>query len=84
MSFRKWLSIGAPVGWVDLSLRTVNVAVVAFVALQLEEWWDSGALDTPATSFDAALIACVSLALNAILMRFIGRRPGLRVGDRRE
>ncbi len=56
-SFKKWLSIDVPTGWADVFSRTVKAAVIAFVVLQLKEWFDAGAFDTPATALDAALIA---------------------------
>jgi hypothetical protein len=40
--------------------------VVAFVVLQLKEWFDAGRFDTPGTAVDAALIGCGVFALNAI------------------
>ncbi len=68
-SFKKWLSIDVPAGWADVFIRTVKAAVIAFVVLQLKEWFDAGAFDTPATALDAALIAGATFALNAIHMR---------------
>jgi hypothetical protein len=46
----------------------VKVAVVAFVVLQLKEWFDAGAFDTPGTAVDAAVVSAGTLVLNAILM----------------
>ena len=68
-SFKQWFSIDAPAGWADVFIRTIKAAVVAFVVLQLKEWIDAGAFDTPATAVDAALIAGATFVLNAILMR---------------
>ncbi|GIV79661.1 MAG: hypothetical protein KatS3mg050_4060 [Litorilinea sp.] len=48
-------------------LRTVKVALVAFVVLQLKEWFDAGALDLTAGATDAALIAAGALVLDALL-----------------
>ena len=67
-SFQKWFSIDAPAGWGVVFLRSMMTAVVAFVVLQLKEWFDAGAFDTPATAVDAALIAGATFVLNAILM----------------
>ena len=66
-SSRNWSSVVFPSGWVDIFVRTIKVAVVAFVVLQLKEWFDAGMFDTPATAVDAALIAGGTFALNAIL-----------------
>ena len=63
----KWFSIDAPAGWAAVFVRSVNVAVVAFVVLQLKEWYDAHSFDTPATAVDAALIAVGTFALSAIL-----------------
>jgi hypothetical protein len=65
-SFMKWLTLDAPTGWSDLIARTVKVAVVAFVVLQMKEWFDAGMFDTPATAVDSALIAGGTFVLNAI------------------
>ena len=65
---QNWLRIDAPAEWTPVLIRTIQVAVVAFVILQLKEWFDAGAFDTPATAIDAALIAGGIFVLNAILM----------------
>jgi hypothetical protein len=49
-------------------VRTIEVAVVAFVVLQLKEWLDAGAFDTPGTAADAALTAGGIFVLNAVLI----------------
>ena len=68
-SFEKWLRIAAPTGWDDLIVRTVKVAVVAFVALHLKEYIDAGfPLDTPDITIDSAWIAGGTLVLNAFLL----------------
>ncbi len=66
---KNWFSIDAPPGWAGVFVRTVQAAVIAFVVLQLKEWFDAGAFDTPATALDAALIAGATFAWNAIHMR---------------
>jgi hypothetical protein len=63
-----WFRLIFPVSWEDVLIRTVKVALVAFIALQLKEWFDAGVFDTPATVTDAALVAGGTLVLNAILM----------------
>ncbi len=65
--FKKWFGIDVPAGWANVFVRTVNAAVIAFLALQLKEWFDAGAFDTPAAAVDAVLIAGGTFALNAIL-----------------
>jgi hypothetical protein len=67
-SFTKWLSLGVPTSWADALVRTVEVAVVAFVVLQLKEWLDAGVFDTPGTAADAALTAGGIFVLNAVLI----------------
>jgi hypothetical protein len=63
----KWLTMDVDTGWADLFVRSVKVAVVAFVVLQGKEWIDIGILDTPATATDAGLVAAGTFVLNAIL-----------------
>ena len=65
---QNWLRIDAPAGWTPVVIRSIQVAVVAFVTLQLKELFDAGAFDTPATAIDAGLIAGATFALNAIHM----------------
>jgi hypothetical protein len=67
-SLQKWFSIDVPAGWTVVFLRGMITALVAFVVLQLKEWFDAGTFDTPATAVDAALIAGATFVLNAILM----------------
>ena len=59
--------LDVPAGWSDVFVRSVMTAVVAFVVLQLKEWFDAGIFDTPGTAVDAALIAGGIFALNAII-----------------
>jgi hypothetical protein len=63
----KWFSADAPAGWTTVTVRAVNVAVVAFVVLQLKELYDAGAFDTPATAVDAAVVGAGTFLLYAIL-----------------
>jgi hypothetical protein len=62
----KWLSLDIPSGWPELLVRSVKVAVVAFVVLQVKEWFDAGMFDTPATAVDSVLVAGGTFVLNAI------------------
>jgi hypothetical protein len=62
-----WLKLDAPSGWPELIARTLKVAVVAFVVLQLKELRDAGHFDTAGTAVDAGLIAGGTLLLNAAL-----------------
>jgi hypothetical protein len=62
----KWLSMDIPSGWPDLVVRTVKVAVVAFIVLQMKEWFDAGMFDTEATAVDSGLIAGGTFVLNAV------------------
>ena len=67
-SFMKWVGMDVPDGWADLLVRTLKVAVVAFIVLQIKELVDAGTFDTVATATDALLIAGGLLVLNAIIM----------------
>ena len=69
-SVRKWLNLALPAGWEDVLVRTVKVAVVAFVVMHAKEWFDAGRFDTPDIVIDSAWMAGGSLVLNAILMWF--------------
>jgi len=60
-------SMDAPARWADVLVRTLLAAVVAFVVLQLKEWFDAGQFDTAGTAVDAAWIAGGTLVLNAVL-----------------
>jgi len=73
----KWFEFDAPLGWADVFLRTLKAAVVAFLVLQLKEWFDAGSFDTPAAAVDAGLIAGGTFVLNAIHSRFV--MPGLQM-----
>ncbi len=62
----KWLNMDIPAGWPELVVRTVKVAVVAFIVLQVKEWFDAGMFDTEATAVDSVLIAGGTFVLNAV------------------
>lgn len=78
----KWLTIDAPSGWEDVIVRSVKVAIVAFLVLQAKEWFDAGMFDTVATGTDALIIAGGVLLMNAAFMmtrpRQADRRPQAR------
>jgi hypothetical protein len=63
----KWFSADAPSGWMGVTVRAVNVAVVSFVVLQAKEMYDAGAFDTPATAVDGVLIGAGTFLLYAVL-----------------
>ena len=65
----KWFSVDAPTGWTGVTVRAVNVAIVAFVVLQAKEYFDAGMFDTPATAVDALLIGTGVFLVYAILKR---------------
>ena len=67
-STRSWISLAIPDGWAQVVIRTVEVALVAFVVLQLKEWLDAGSFDTAGTAADAVLIAAGILVVEAILI----------------
>jgi hypothetical protein len=62
-----WLTLDLPAGWTESLVRSVKVAVVAFVMLQAKELYDAGMLDTPNTALDAGLVAGGIFVLNAFL-----------------
>jgi hypothetical protein len=65
-TFKQWLTVHAPTSWADVCARAVQTAVVAFVVLQLKEWFDAGRFDTPATAVDSLLVAAGILIVSAI------------------
>ena len=65
---KKWFSFVFPDGWLDVFIRAIMVAIVAFVVLQLQEFLDVGGFDTPAAANDSGLIAGGILVLNVILL----------------
>jgi hypothetical protein len=67
-SWEKAFRMEIPAGWKALLIRTILVAVVAFVVLQIKELVDAGRLDTAGTAVDALLVAAGILILNAILL----------------
>jgi hypothetical protein len=62
-----WFSLAVPSGWADVFVRAIKAAIVAFIVLQMKEWFDAGRFDTPGTAADAAMIAGGAIVLNAIL-----------------
>jgi len=68
-TLKQWLRIDAPAGWAGVLVRSVNVLVVAFVVLQLKEWFDAHTFDTAAVSVDSALIATGTFLFSVLLMR---------------
>jgi hypothetical protein len=68
-SSNKWLTMDVPSGRTALIIRTITVAVVGFVVLQVKEFIDAGRLDFGGTAVDALLIAAGVFVLNAVLMR---------------
>jgi hypothetical protein len=68
MTVKQRFSADIPTGWGVILLRSIEVAVVAFLVLQAKEWFDAGTFDVPGTAADAGLIAAGVFLLNAILM----------------
>lgn len=65
---KNWFRLVVPAGWTDVLIRTVKVALVAFVMLHLKEFLDGGGFDTPDIAVDASVVAAGTLVLNAILV----------------
>jgi hypothetical protein len=66
-TFTQWLKTDAPTTWAGVGARVVTTGVVAFVVLQLKEYFDAGRFDTPATAVDATLVAVGVFLLSAAL-----------------
>ena len=58
-----------PLTWTALAIRSIRVALVAFLVLQVKEWVDAGRLDTLSTSIDGALIGGGTFLLHAAFWR---------------
>ncbi len=57
------LALDNPATWSVLLIRTLKVAVVAFVVLQLKELKDAGRFDTGGTAVDGLLIGAGTFLL---------------------
>lgn len=66
---RGWLDADVPASWGALTARSVRVALVAFVVLQVKELVDAGRLDTLGTSIDGALIGVGTFLLHAVFWK---------------
>jgi hypothetical protein len=60
-------SLAVPDGWADVFVRTLIVLVVAFVTLNLKEWFETREWDIPACAIDAGCIAAGTFLFYAIL-----------------
>jgi len=66
---KDWFSIDAPAGWTGALVRSLNVAVVAFIVLQAKEYYDAHAFDTAANSVDSLLVSSGVFILSAFTRR---------------
>ena len=71
---RRTKSVAIPDGWTDVLLRAFTVLVIAFVALNLKEWFETREWDVPACALDAAVIAAATLLFYSILAVVSKRR----------
>jgi hypothetical protein len=67
MANRRTKSLAVPDGWTDVLVRTLTVLVVAFVTLNLKEWFETREWDVPACTIDAACVAAGTLLFYSIL-----------------
>ena len=58
-----------PTTWAALAVRSLRVAVIAFLVLQGKEFVDAGRFDTLYTSIDGALIGAGTFVVHAVLWR---------------
>ena len=77
-SWENAFRVEIPAGWKALVIRTILVALVAFVVLQIKELVDAGRFDTAGTAVDAVLVATGVLVLNAILVFATRGTKGVR------
>ena len=66
-------SLAVPDGWIDVLVRTLTTAIVAFVVLNLKEWVETREWDLAACALDAACVAGGMFIFYAILATTSGR-----------
>ena len=76
-STQKGIGAAGGIGWVDLVIVSLRVAIVAFVVMQAKEWIDAGSFDFLGVLVDALLIAGGVFVVN-VLLRLA--RPGRSSG----
>ena len=64
---KNWLRLVVPTGWDDVLVRTLKVAVAAFLVLVAKEWLETKEWDLRACAIDGATVAAGSFVMNAIL-----------------
>lgn len=69
MTLKQWLDVDAPVGWNAVFVRTAIGALVGFITLQVKEWSETHAFDTPDAFLGAAWFAVTTFAVGALLKR---------------
>jgi hypothetical protein len=67
MSNSRRKSIMVPDGWTDVFARTLTVLFLAWVTLNLKEWFETNEWDVPACTIDAACVAAGTFLFYAIL-----------------
>ena len=53
--------------WGKVVADAVTVGVVAFLVMQIKEWFDAGRFDTPGTAADGVMIGVGMFVVSAIL-----------------
>jgi hypothetical protein len=74
MANRRTKSVAAPDGWADVFIRTFAVLVIAFVTLNLKEWFETNEWDIPACTVDAAVVAAGTLLFYGV-MAIVSKGP---------
>jgi hypothetical protein len=67
MANRRTKSVVVPDGWTDVLVRALTVLVIAFVALNLKEWFETREWDVPACTIDAGVVAAATLLFYSVL-----------------
>ena len=52
--------------WSKVFTDALKIAVIAFVVLQLKQWYDAGRFDTPATAVDGTLVGAGTLLVGVV------------------
>jgi hypothetical protein len=67
MTLKQWLTVDAPAGWGGVFARTVTMSLVGFVVLQVKEWSETGAFDTPDALIGAGWFAGATVVVSTLL-----------------
>ncbi len=65
---RRWLGVRVPDGWNDVVIGALKTTVIAFLALTLWDYVESGDFDPVGVGSNALVVALALLILDAVLV----------------